>query len=204
MILNRISHLIFRFNRKPKNMKIIYLLITALSICFGCQSNNKTINKDTNDTIVNIPVDSSLNARPSSIDSIAAKQWLKDAINNYFTAENPDMQSLTTATYYDFKMDAMNVDLDVDGGLSQDEFKKKWQQTFDLSKHSINIGFLISGNDYTVITVDKCEVIPQQDPKKIVFHTILTDKDFKTSYIRDIILEAHNNSFLISDVIEYE
>jgi hypothetical protein len=45
------------------------------------------------------------------------------------------------------KEDAMNVDMDVDGSLTEKEFEDKWKGKFDTSKAGIGIGFLITGQD---------------------------------------------------------
>ena len=51
------------------------------------------------------------------------------------------MKDMTTKDYYEYKGDAMNVDMDVDGSLTQKEFEEKWKGKFDTSKAGIGTGF---------------------------------------------------------------
>lgn len=66
-------------------------------------------------------------------------------IQNYFAGDlgklDQMMKDMTTKDYYEYKGDAMNVDMDVDGSLTQKEFEEKWKGKFDTSKAGIGTGF---------------------------------------------------------------
>src|SRR5690606_12316900 len=93
-----------------------------------------------------------------------AREWLMKNITNYFATEelgslDSFMQKMTTAEYYEYKNDATNVDLEIDGSLTETQFHEKWKNKFDTSKAGIDTGFLISGQDWDKIEVEKCDLI---------------------------------------------
>ena len=56
-----------------------------------------------------------------------AREWLMKNITNYFATEelgslDSFMQKMTTAEYYEYKNDATNVDLEIDGSLTETQF----------------------------------------------------------------------------------
>lgn len=141
----------------------------------------------------------------NEIDSTAAKTWLTEAIIQFFDGTNSDMQKLTTATYYEFKMDAMNVELEIDGSLSEEEFRKKWQHKYDLNIHPTQTGFLISGQDWGNIKVAQITVKSvNSTDRSITFRTLIRDEKFNIDYDRDIIVVKNEGRYLISDVLEYD
>ena len=174
--------------------RIVYLLLLVPLI--SCQGNKtESKNKDSNQSI-------SVN-KLENIDTAEACAWLKSNIEKFFkNYELSVMQDLTTKEYYDYKMDAMNVDLDLDGSLSTEEFNNKWKGKFDLKYAGIGQGFLISGQDFGEIKVSTCDLI-HQAKGKITLKTIISDCEFQTDYPREITLIKEDKGFKIKDVKEF-
>lgn len=136
-----------------------------------------------------------------------AQKWLKTSIVDYFKAdignEEKNMQKITTKDYFDYKTDATNVDLDVDGSLTEKEFQDKWKSKFDTSKAGIGVGFLISAQDWDKIKVGSCE-LKSSSKDEYIFNVVLTDNSFKAQYPSVIKVIKENGSFLIADVLQDE
>ncbi|MDR2228906.1 MAG: hypothetical protein LBE39_05505 [Flavobacteriaceae bacterium] len=134
-----------------------------------------------------------------------AHNWLETHIENYFAGDlgNLDkmMKDMTTKDYYDYKSDAMNVDMDVDGSLTKKEFEQKWKAKFDTSKAGVGIGFLITGQDWDSIKVVKCQLISQKG-EEFLFDVILSDASHQLSYPIKVKVIKENNEFLIADVLQ--
>lgn len=141
----------------------------------------------------------------NSAETEAAKRWLEKSIENYFSADISDqekiMQNITTKGYYEFKTDATNVDMDVDGSLSLQDFQKKWKTKFDVQKAGVGVGFLITGQDWDKITITKCDAILESE-NTYLFDVILTDKKNNANYPIQISVFKHQNSYLIGDVLQ--
>lgn len=134
-----------------------------------------------------------------------AKKWLESSIVSYFKADISEcdkiMKDITTKDYYEFKTDATNVDLYVDGSLTLKEFQQKWKDKYDINSAGINTGFLISAQDWINVEVRKCEVLTTQN-NVYIFNVILADDGFKAEYFREIKVIKENDRFLIDEVIE--
>ncbi|REC73060.1 hypothetical protein DRF60_19720 [Chryseobacterium elymi] len=143
-----------------------------------------------------------------------AMKWLEKSIENYFKADlgnlDKEMQKITTKDYYDYKTDAMNVDMDVDGSLTLKEFQNKWKNKFDVRKAGVNSGFLISGQDWEEIKISKCEQVLKSVPLSeselvvFIFDIILSDEKLKSQYPVEIEVIKQNDSFLIANVSQEE
>ncbi|MGG5210376.1 hypothetical protein ACQWU4_15740 [Chryseobacterium sp. MIQD13] len=139
-----------------------------------------------------------------------AKKWLEKSIENYFKSDlgnlDKEMQKITTKDYYEYKTDATNVDMDVDGSLTLKEFQNKWKNKFDVRKAGINSGFLITGQDWEEIKVSKCEQVLKSvpllksEPVVFLFDVILSDEKLKSKYPVEIEVVKENDSFLIANV----
>ena len=142
-----------------------------------------------------------------SNESEAAQKWLEKSIVDYFKADlvkqDKNMQKMTTKDYYDYKTDATNVDLDVDGSLTEQEFKDKWKGKFDTGKAGIGIGFLIPAQDWNNIEVGSCE-LKSSSKDEYTFNVVLKDDSFKAKYPSVIKVKKENGSFLIADVLQEE
>lgn len=179
---------------------LFFLSLTILS----CQQTPKS----SFNLVSSSSLDSTLikeNTPVSAIDTNRAKEWLRNTIIQFFDSNNTDMQSITTSEYYEFKMDAMNVDLDVEGSLTEVAFKKKWKDKFNLQLHPTQVGFLISGQDWGNIQV--AEMITKNvdaEKQTITFKTLIRDEEFNVEYDRDIVLIEQDGQYLIKDVLEYD
>ncbi|MGU3373981.1 hypothetical protein [Chryseobacterium sp. M5A1_1a] len=137
-----------------------------------------------------------------------AKKWLEKSIISYFKADlgnlDKEMKKMTTKDYYDYKTDAMNVDMDVDGSLTEKEFQDKWKDKFQTKYAGINTGFLISAQDWINIEVRKCELDAISGDDAFVFDVELMDEGVKATFDRKIGVVKKGNKFLIADVLEKE
>ncbi|WP_300672097.1 hypothetical protein [Soonwooa sp.] len=183
-----------------------YLLPIIAVFCVACQNKK--------DMIVTEPIvkKDSIKAEtldPPKINETLAKDWLKSNIEAYFKTENDydkatqAMQAMTTKDYYEYKTDATNVDMDIDGTLTKAEFEKKWKSKFDTKKAGIESGFLISGQDWKEIKVTKWDIIGQKNDT-LIFDVNIRDVGFNENYPRVIKVKADDGKFLIADVLEDE
>lgn len=153
--------------------------------------------------------------RPPSVNNVsaneaneseAAKKWLIKNIESYFRTDpgNMDkaMQNITTRDYYNYKTDAMNVDMDVDGSLTLKEFQDKWRMKFDVQKAGIGVGFLITGQDWNEIKVSKCDLILETIDDTFLFDVILIDKKYDVKYPITVSVIKNQSSFLIEDILQ--
>lgn len=144
-------------------------------------------------------------AKPQANESEEAKKWLEKSIEEYFKSDlvNQDkvMQKITTKDYYDYKTDATNVDLDIDGSLTEKEFNDKWKGKFNTQKAGVGVGFLITGQDWDKIQVTKCQLISENE-NSFLFDVVLNDKAFKSEYPVKVKVMKENGSFLIADILQ--
>lgn len=163
-----------------------------MATLFSCQSSSQKTE--------NVQKDS---ASSASVKTDACA-WLKKNVDSLFNSDDQSIiETMTTADYFEYKMDAINLDLDVDGSLSEDEFKKKWSSKFNTDYAGKGAGFLISAQDWGSIQVSTCDVI-HEDANSITLKSIISDCDFQTDYHREITLLKVNNSFKIKDVKEFD
>lgn len=178
-----------------------YLIITLGIVLMSCQENKKENQAESltksQETITEKP---SSESTPESAE--AAQKWLIKSIETYFSQESPNMQNITTSDYYQYKTDATNVDYDIEGSLTEKQFHNKWQGKFNTQKAGIGVGFLISGQDWTKIKVEKCNLSSSEN-NEYLFDVILTDRDMKEQYKIKVKVIPSENSFLISDVEQF-
>lgn len=140
----------------------------------------------------------------SQIDKTAsAKQWLKTSIENAFATDNDE--NIYTKEYIEYKEDAINVAYDTDESLSEEGFHNKWKDKFDTKYAGIGAGFMISGQDWSTIKVTECELLSKTE-NTYTFKTLIEDigEGFEQKYNRDITVITKGNTFLISDIKEYD
>lgn len=175
-----------------------YLIIALGIALMSCQEKKKE-----NQTESLTQPQETIAEKPSSESTTesaeAAKKWLIKSIETHFSQENPDMKNITTSDYYQYKTDATNVDLDIEGSLTEKQFHDKWQGKFNTQKAGIGVGFLISGQDWTKIEVEKCDLNSSKN-NEYIFDVILADHDMKEQYKIKVKIIPFENSFLISDV----
>ncbi len=183
-----------------KKIKLLTLVLLTISCGHKKDEPKKTVEKTTIEKAV-----SSKNENKEAINTAEnAKKWLIENMDIYFNSKssNFDTSGITTKTYTAYKVDAINVDLDTDGALSQTAFEQKWKSIYETKYAGIGTGFFISAEDFGKIKVSKCDLL-SQNKGNYIFQTIITDTEFKTNYKRDIKIIASANSFLIDDVKEY-
>lgn len=175
------------------------IIIVSLFLTVACKDVKKT--NDLNFVKENPEVSNNSEAE-------AAKEWLKKNIIAYFKADISDqqkiMQDITTKDYYQYKTDATNVDLDVDGSLTLKQFQQKWGSKYNTKYAGINTGFLISAQDWINIEVRKCELDAIAGNDAFVFDVELTDEGAKSIFSRKIGVVKKDNKFMIADVLEKE
>ncbi len=179
---------------------IKYAIAASLFLIIGCKDVKKTDENTSTSVVENKEV------TDIKSDAEAAKTWLKSNIISYFKADISDqqkiMQNITTKDYYEYKTDATNVGMDVDGSLSLKDFQQKWGNKYNTKYAGINTGFLISAQDWTNIEVRKCELDAISGDEAFVFDVELTDEGAKAVFKRKIGVIKKDNKFLIADVIE--
>ena len=138
-------------------------------------------------------------------ESEEAKKWLVTSIEKFFKTDlstmDKAMQDMTTKEYYEYKTDATNADMDVDGSLTEKQFQDKWKSKFDTGKAGTGVGFLISGQDWNEIKVTKCLLLSQHENTE-VFNVLLTDKQYKAEYPIQVKVIQEKDGFRIADVLQ--
>lgn len=169
----------------------------------ACKEEKKEIKKDGEIQ----PIKEKVVLHNKSNEAEEAQKWLEKSIVDYFKAdigsEEKNMQKITTKDYFDYKTDATNVNLDVDGSLTDKEFQDKWKSKFDTSKAGVGIGFLISAQDWNSIEVESCD-LKSSSRDEYIFNVVLRDDGFKAQYPSVIKVVKENGSFLIADVWQDE
>lgn len=140
-----------------------------------------------------------------SKESDEAEKWLRHSIESYFKTDprkmDDAMQRITTKDYYQYKTDAMNIDLDIDGSLTEIQFYEKWKDKFDTENAGIGVGFLITGQDWNDVKISRCE-LTFQNGKEFRFNVIIKDQEFKADYAVRIKLIKEKENYFIADVIQ--
>lgn len=179
--------------------KIITYLLAILTI-ISCR--NQESQKE-EDTVVKVtPMSDSVSSKREFIDSTdLAKKWLIQAVETTFKNNQGEMKGICTAQYEAYKTDAIGVDMD--GGMTPSEFKKKWNKKYNTILAGASVGFMISGQDWQSIKVSKCELKDKTADGAYLFESIIEDIGPNVKYKRDVKVIPVNKSFLISDVLEY-
>lgn len=182
-------------------------IIASLFLIIACKEGKKENTIITEPKTEQIKEKVASSTTPESNDAEEAQKWLKKSIVDYFKADlvkqDKGMQKMTTKDYYDYKTDATNVDLDVDGSLTEQEFKDKWKGKFDTSKAGLGIGFLIPAQDWINIEVESCD-LKSSSKDEYTFNIVLRDDGFKAKYPSVVKVIKENGSFLIADVLQEE
>ncbi len=181
-------------------MKKISAYLLAIITIISCQ--NQESQKEENTIVKVTPPNDSVASKSETIDSTdLAKKWLIQAVENTFKNNQGEMKDICTPQYEAYKTDAIGVDMD--GGMTLVEFKKKWNKKYNTALAGVSVGFMISGQDWQNIKVEKCELKNKTPEGVYIFETIIKDIGPNETYKRDVKLIRANKSFLISDVLEY-
>lgn len=177
------------------------IIITSLLLMMMCCKEEK---KETIVSAIDIPKEKVVSEGKSN-ESEDAKKWLVESIEKFFKTDlstmDKAMEEITTKDYYEYKTDATNVDMDVDGSLTLKEFQNKWKSKFDTEKAGTGVGFLISGQDWNEIKVTKCLLLSQHE-NTYVFDVLLTDKQYKEEYPVQVKVIQEKDGFRIADVLQ--
>lgn len=199
-------------------MKQFIILLSAAILLASCNGKHKDTNNVTDsvhtnakDTIRQKTPATGNAAQELSPEAAKAKEWLIANIESSLNKANGNMENsneeaekevknIYTTQYSAYKIDAINVDLD--DGLTEDEFITKWKGKYNPELAGIGFGFLIPEQDYGLIKVTNCK-LKNKTPDGFVFNVVLEDTNYHKKYNRDIRVIEVANSFLIDDVLEY-
>lgn len=179
------------------------MIIASLFLIIGCKEEKKdaAVSQQEPEGKENVVQET----KPQINESEEAKKWLEKSIENYFKSDlgnlDKNMQKMTTKEYYDYKTDAMNVDMDVDGSLTEKEFNDKWKGKFNTERAGVGSGFLISAQDWINVEVSGCELV-SSSKDSYLFKVILSDDGFKAKYPSQIRVIKEDGKFIIADVLE--
>ncbi|MFP3831858.1 hypothetical protein [Chryseobacterium sp. SIMBA_028] len=183
------------------------IMIASLFLIIGCKEEKKETSVPTEAQVNQVKENVVEKTEAATLvnESQEAQQWLEKNVVGYFKADlgnlDKEMQKITTKDYYEYKTDAMGVDMDVDGSLTEKEFTEKWKSRFDTQKAGTGIGFLISGQDWDNITVKSCE-LKSSSKDAYIFNVVLADDNLKAKYPSVVKVVKENGSFLIADVLQ--
>jgi len=138
---------------------------------------------------------------PTNENEIKGKEWLTKSIEGHFANDNPKMIMMTTPNYYEFKLDALNLELGLPESISKEEFTKKWSERFDLTKPDIYNAFLIPVQDFGKIKVNACEFIKNENDT-LIYNVEMSDLQFNTNYKSTIKIVPAEKGFLVADVYQ--
>ncbi|MBB6274544.1 hypothetical protein HDF26_005022 [Pedobacter cryoconitis] len=196
-------------------MKQLSTIIFSSILLISCNGQHKenqktTLTKDTS-TLDSTHKSTSITKKEDLPEISKAKTWLTTAIENSLNKANGNMENsnteaegnantIYTKQYYDYKDDAINVDLD--DGLTNEEFFLKWKDKYNPELAGVGTGFLIPEQDYGHISVSQCE-LKKKIANGFIFNLVIADPQYKKKYKMDIKVIRNANSFLIDDVMEH-
>lgn len=121
------------------------------------------------------------------------REWLIESIEN-----QRSMEEICTPLYAEFKSDAMGVDFD--GGLSKEEFQKKWGETYNLELTN-NESFMIGLQDFVKIKVSSADFLKETD-NGVWFKLTISELYFNKTIYREVRIISKDNQFFIDEVLE--
>lgn len=184
-------------------MKSLFIATLSFFLIWSCQSKPQQSESSTpvDTTNVNKSLDSEPINPENDIDTEDATRWLTEVIESHLNDGGYPMEDICTPKYYEYKMDAVQVGYD--GGLTYEQFRKKWSSDYDIEHAGLGTGFLISGQDWGKVKVTKCS--PKSDGKNgfLVLNVTVDDEQMKAAYHRDIKIVPVGKAYLNADVVEY-
>ena len=178
-------------------MKLLLFIPVFLTSCTS--TSNTAVPKEATSSNIEAPQA----APPSDSEINSATEWLQKTIAAYFAQDDQlaYMKKITTSSYFDYKLDAMNVDMGTDESLTELAFHQKWKGKYDTQNAGIQNGFLIDGQDWIDVNVTSVVFLEKQDDG-LLFDVRMEDKKMNGVYPRKIKVMPHESGFLIADVIE--
>lgn len=172
------------------NFKRLIIAFAAVVLMISCQ--NKADQKDTT-----APPTISKSTQ-DKMDSVKlAQAWLVPTVEKFFNENHTEILEICTPQYEEYKMDAINVDYD--GGMTVEQFQKKWAGKYNINLDQIGKSFLIGNQDNGKIKFQSC--VPVNDTT-MIFDCKIDDPDFKETYHRKIKVVGQKGKFWIDDVEE--
>ncbi len=188
----------------PQKMKSLLSAVSIVIFLYACQDKpnpTSTLTKPdtTNVTLTEIvPPAGEVNA----VDTEDAIRWLTDVIENHLNEGGYPMEDICTPKYFEYKSDAMQVGYD--GGMTEDEFSKKWSKDYDIKRSGMSSGFLISGQDNGKVKVTKCTLKSDRSKYHIIMNVTIEDTEMKATYHRDIKVVPVGKAYQIDDIVEFD
>ncbi|MCA0364223.1 MAG: hypothetical protein LCH67_09265 [Bacteroidetes bacterium] len=172
------------------NFKRLIIAFAAVLFMISCQNKAEqtdtaappTISKSTQDKMDSVKL---------------AQAWLVPAVEKFFNENHTEILEICTPQYEEYKMDAINVDYD--GGMTVEQFQKKWAGKYNINLDQIGKSFLIGNQDNGKIKFQSC--VPVNDTT-MVFDCKIEDLDFKEIFYRKITISANSGRFQINDIEE--
>jgi hypothetical protein len=129
---------------------------------------------------------------------VEAQKWIETEIPKAFNSQLNPIESLATDKYQKYKSDAINVDFD--GGLTEAAFQEKWKKEFNTKKAGIGLSFILGVQDYELVKVERARFVKKTSPTSYMFLVSFSYSENSGTVAVQLIVEEHENSFLISDV----
>lgn len=134
----------------------------------------------------------------SSDKRVEAQKWIETEIPKAFNSQLNPIETLATDKYQKYKSDAINVDFD--GGLTEAAFQEKWKKEFNIKKAGIGLSFILGVQDYESVKVERARFVKKISPTSYLFLVSLSYSENSGTVAVQLIVEEHENSFLIADV----
>ena len=180
-------------------MKYSIFLVSMVLLLVSCRQQNVQAIADISqaqDTLSTNAV-----SQPSDdvfdIDTTDAQVWIIEVIENHLNEGGYAMEDICTPKYLEYKTDA--TESGYDGGMTEDDFKKKWATIYDVKHAGIGTAFLISGQDNGKVKVTQCNF---KSPN--IFSVIISDPDMNMKYHRDIKVLPIGKAYQIDDIVEFD
>jgi hypothetical protein len=129
---------------------------------------------------------------------VEAQKWVETEIPKAFNSQLYPIESLATEKYQRYKSDAINVDFD--GGLSEEAFHETWKKEYNTKKAGIGLSFILGVQDYEMVKVERARFVKKISPTSYLFLVSFSYSENSGTVAVQLIVEEHENSFLISDV----
>lgn len=129
---------------------------------------------------------------------IEAQKWIETEIPKAFNSQLNPIESLATDKYQKYKSDAINVDFD--GGLTEVAFQEKWKKEFNTKKAGIGLSFILGVQDYELVKVERARFVKKISHTSYLFLASFSYYENSGTVAVQLIVDEHENSFLISDV----
>lgn len=173
-----------------KGFALLFLILFSLFSCTKQEKEKLVVNEQKTET--------------STEDISKIEDWLKVEIEKYFNTPKDGKdpveceKMLYTSRFSEFWLDAIGTEYD--GGMSDADFRKKWDSIYLLKDIRSEEIFLVPQQDYGKIKVDQIKLLSSTANKEYWFSLVTTDQDFKTNYTRKVKVIPFENSYRIDEI----